>query len=271
MRVVIRQMMTHERFPRLLFLLYVLIHSKLQTRSLTSPLEEDDDDEDLLTSQAFQEMSKSERKRHREKKRRGEVNARFDALKDIMITINPNMKDVEDINRAELIGRAVTVMRDLFQENEALKRRLNQSKLSIGTRKSSNFANVSFEHKHDMVTVAVPYLVPTEQAALEFPITESTSENRYHSTFYAPPNMYPYPHPSQNYHYSHPIQPSAPSTQSQILPNNYTQEHYYPPSQSQHQYSNPQHDYHLRREDSPVQPTYHDHYPPPQQDYRARY
>jgi hypothetical protein len=220
-------------------------------------------------------MSKSERKRHREKKRRGQVNARFDALKEIIMTIDPNMKDVEEINRAELIGRAVTVMRDLFRENESLKRRLDSTK--IGMSQSSNISNGPFEQPQNLVTVAMPYLVPTEQSPLDFPITESTSESPYHSTFYAPPNMYPYPHPSQSYPYSHPMQPSTPSARSQslsrgeIYPNNYTQDHFYSPSQRQHQYSTSQHDYQPHREDSPVQPNYHDLYPPSHQNYRPHY
>jgi hypothetical protein len=90
-------------------------------------------------------MSRSERKRHREKKRRGQVNAGFDDLKDLLIRIDPNMNDREEINRVDLIGRAVVVMNQLYDENEDLRRQLAER-----------------GNREDLVTMAVPYLVPKD-------------------------------------------------------------------------------------------------------------
>ena len=43
-------------------------------------------------------MSRSERKRHREKRRRSKVNAGFDDLKSLLATIDPETADQEDID-----------------------------------------------------------------------------------------------------------------------------------------------------------------------------
>jgi hypothetical protein len=86
------------------------------------------------------QMSRSERKRHREKKRRNKVNAGFDDLKALLVRIDPEMNDSEELNRVDLIARAVAVMKQLFEENESIKRQLH-------------------ERGGDQVTLAVPYMI----------------------------------------------------------------------------------------------------------------
>ena len=92
----------------------------------------------------FSQMSRSERKRHREKRRRGQVNSGFDDLKDLLVRIDPEINEREEINRVDLIGRAVIVMKQLHDENERLKRQ------------------IPADGESDQVTVAMPFLVPRD-------------------------------------------------------------------------------------------------------------
>ena len=85
-------------------------------------------------------MSRSERKRHREKKRRNDVNKGFDELMNLLIEIDPETRtEAEDrtrkgqwkgpsgvqeesvLSRVDLISRTVEVLRRVHAENEERK------------------------------------------------------------------------------------------------------------------------------------------------------
>jgi len=85
-------------------------------------------------------MSRSERKRCREKKRRSDVNKGFDDLMNLLVEIDPEVRAEADerarrgqwkggagvqedslLSRVDLIGRTVAVLRRLHQENEQRK------------------------------------------------------------------------------------------------------------------------------------------------------
>jgi len=117
-------------------------------QSNVSPKRSAEDIEDPSPSD-FAQMSRQERKRHREKRRRGKVNAGFDDLKDLLVQIDPETNDREDINRVDLISRAVVVMKKLHDENGAVKKLLQ-------------------EQDSDQVTVAIPYLIPKESNQQEY-------------------------------------------------------------------------------------------------------
>ena len=97
--------------------------------------------EDRATATSnFIDMSRSERKRDREKKRRGDVNRGLDELQALLFLIDPELKaEAEErrrkshnkpvhstepepmISRVELINSAVTVLRRIHRENEERK------------------------------------------------------------------------------------------------------------------------------------------------------
>ena len=100
--------------------------------------EEAEEDEIILSPEALAKMSRSERKRHREKKRRSDVNKGFDDLTALLLEIDPvvraeaedrarrgqwkgNIGGQEDniLSRVELIAR--TVLRRVHKENEQRK------------------------------------------------------------------------------------------------------------------------------------------------------
>lgn len=104
--------------------------------------ETEDDDADLegLTPVELAKMSRSERKRHREKKRRSDVNKGFDELMTLLLEIDPTVRaEAEErarrgqwkgnfgaqednlLNRVDLISRAVEVLRRIHRENEERK------------------------------------------------------------------------------------------------------------------------------------------------------
>lgn len=110
-------------------------------------------DSDDPSSEVLSQMSRSERKRNREKKRRSDVNKGFDDLMALLLMIDPKVKaEVEEkarkvqgrpqraegnnadgsllINRVDLISRAVTVLERVHRENED--RKLVISDLSSG-------------------------------------------------------------------------------------------------------------------------------------------
>lgn len=103
-------------------------------------------------------MCRSERKRHREKKRRNQVNAGFDDLKALLSQIDPAMQNKEDINRVDLISRAVIVMKDMNEENERLKQ-----KVIIQDHHGAASAPGGVASLADEITFAVPFLVPSSR------------------------------------------------------------------------------------------------------------
>ena len=100
------------------------------------------DAEDVaLSPEALAHMSRSERKRHREKKRRNDVNKGFDDLMELLVEIDPVVKAEHDdrarrggatanddhlLSRVELIGRTVDVLRRVHKENEERKQIIQQ-------------------------------------------------------------------------------------------------------------------------------------------------
>lgn len=102
--------------------------------------EKQDEDTDGLSADDFAKMSRSERKRHREKKRRSDVNKGFDELMTLLLEIDPHVRaEAEErarrgqwkgnlgahednlLSRVDLISRAVEVLRRVHRENEERK------------------------------------------------------------------------------------------------------------------------------------------------------
>mmetsp|Transcript_32451 Transcript_32451/g.67673 ORF Transcript_32451/g.67673 Transcript_32451/m.67673 type:complete len:312 (-) Transcript_32451:231-1166(-) len=95
------------------------------------------DGEEFFTNEELAKMSRSERKRHREKKRRNDVNKGFDDLMNLLLEIDPVVRaEAEDrakrgqwkgnigaqeenlLSRVDLITRAIEVLRRVHKENE---------------------------------------------------------------------------------------------------------------------------------------------------------
>jgi Helix-loop-helix DNA-binding domain len=94
-----------------------------------------------LKPEDLSRLSRSERKRHREKKRRSDVNKGFDDLMSLLVEIDPDIRaEAEDrvkrvqyksnmaaaeenlLSRVDLIARTVEVLRRVHQENEENKK-----------------------------------------------------------------------------------------------------------------------------------------------------
>ena len=126
---------------------------------------EKDDSAEVLSPESLARMSRSERKRHREKKRRSDVNKGFDDLMNLLLEIDPVVKaEAEErarrghwkgststqeeniLSRVELIGRTVEVLRRVHTENEQRKliieQLLQQKQLATAPR-VLNMQNVS--------------------------------------------------------------------------------------------------------------------------------
>lgn len=97
------------------------------------------------TEQEVAAMSRSERKRHREKKRRSDVNKGFDELMALLLEIDPEVRaDAEEraskgqckrslgahednvLSRVDLIATAVRVLRRVHTENEKHKKMIDE-------------------------------------------------------------------------------------------------------------------------------------------------
>lgn len=93
-----------------------------------------------ISPEEMAKMSRSERKRHREKKRRSDVNKGFDELMTLLLEIDPRVRaEAEErarrgqwkgqlgahednlLSRVDLIGRTVDVLRRIHRENEERK------------------------------------------------------------------------------------------------------------------------------------------------------
>lgn len=100
----------------------------------------DDSDDADPSPQELAQMSRSERKKFREKKRRSEVNKGFDDLMALLLEIDPEVRSEAEerarrgqwkgalgaheenlLNRVDLIGRTVKVLSRLNRENEQRK------------------------------------------------------------------------------------------------------------------------------------------------------
>ena len=101
---------------------------------------ESEEDELVLSPQELAKMNRSERKRHREKKRRSDVNKGFDDLMNLLLEIDPSVRaEAEErarrghwkgnigaqeenlLSRVELIGRTVQVLKRVHVENQQRK------------------------------------------------------------------------------------------------------------------------------------------------------
>lgn len=111
--------------------------------------ENESDEQDEMPADAVAQMTRSERKRHREKKRRSDVNKGFDDLTSLLWDIDPTMRmEAEEraarlqtkgqsagppeaalLSRVDLISRATQLLRQLHHENER-----NKSIVSAFTR-----------------------------------------------------------------------------------------------------------------------------------------
>lgn len=99
-----------------------------------------EDGDVILSPEALAKMNRAERKRHRERKRRNDVNKGFDDLMELLLEIDPVVRaEAEErashrgsgassgnseeaiLSRVELIGRAVEVLRKTHLENEERK------------------------------------------------------------------------------------------------------------------------------------------------------
>jgi len=93
-----------------------------------------------ISPEEMARMTRSERKRHREKKRRSDVNKGFDELMTLLLEIDPRVRaEAEErarrgqwkgqlgahednlLSRVDLIGRTVEVLRRIHRENEERK------------------------------------------------------------------------------------------------------------------------------------------------------
>lgn len=112
--------------------------------------EDADYGDELPSPEELSRMSRSERKRHREKKRRNDVNKGFDELMSLLLEIDPDVRaEAEErarrgqwkggfgaqeenlLSRVDLIARAVQVLRRVHRENEERKQII--AKLTGGT------------------------------------------------------------------------------------------------------------------------------------------
>jgi hypothetical protein len=99
-----------------------------------------EDDESYVSPEDLSKLSRSERKRYREKKRRKNVNTGFDDLMNLLVEIDPKVRieaegrarrgqwkgsigAQEDnlLSRVDLITRTLDVLRQVHQENEERK------------------------------------------------------------------------------------------------------------------------------------------------------
>jgi Helix-loop-helix DNA-binding domain len=126
---------------------------------------ESDEQEDALSADAIAQMTRSERKRHREKKRRSDVNKGFDDLTSLLWEIDPTMRvEAEEratrlqtkgqsvgppeaalLSRVDLISRATQLLRRLYHENEQNKNIISSLTRQglIGSSVVSDLANLN--------------------------------------------------------------------------------------------------------------------------------
>jgi len=116
------------------------VYSESEKLPSKRPRGSEDLELDDPTPEDLSKMSRSERKRHREKKRRNDVNKGFDELMSLLLEIDPDVRaEVEEksrrgqfkgvlaasednlLSRVDLISRAVDVLRRLHRENEERK------------------------------------------------------------------------------------------------------------------------------------------------------
>jgi Helix-loop-helix DNA-binding domain len=120
------------------------------------------DEDDNPSEQEVAAMSRSERKRHREKKRRSDVNKGFDELMALLLEIDPEVRaDAEEraskgqckrslgahednvLSRVDLIATAIKVLKRVNWENEKHKKMLEDLVLKNGGSQASEAAGMA--------------------------------------------------------------------------------------------------------------------------------
>ena len=115
--------------------------AKKRSYEAMAPSDHNDDKEENFTEQEMTAMSRSERKRHREKKRRSDVNKGFDELMGLLLDIDPEVRaEAEEraskgqckrslgahednvLSRVDLIATAIKVLKRVNGENEKHKK-----------------------------------------------------------------------------------------------------------------------------------------------------
>jgi hypothetical protein len=132
--------------------------------------------EDDISEEVYARMSRSERKRYREKKRRSEVNKGFDDLTALLLKVDPqvsadsdadekssggrsaSMKEGENpvLNRVDLITRTIKALDRMSRENDEFK-----ALLAERSQDGSEIAAARQAIKDDRVLLMVPFLTPS--------------------------------------------------------------------------------------------------------------
>lgn len=105
-----------------------------------------DYDEAFPSENELSLMSKPERKRFREKRRRDRVNASFDELRALLIRIDPQCSNRVDISQLELIDRSIVVIKGLLEESG----------------RNNHMAREFDSIQRDRVNMVVPFVNPFE-------------------------------------------------------------------------------------------------------------
>ncbi|KAL7575729.1 hypothetical protein ACA910_003063 [Epithemia clementina (nom. ined.)] len=123
-----------------------------------------DNDEESFTQEELSKMSRSERKRHREKRRRNDVNKGFEDLMTLLLEIDPGVQaEAEDrarrsgqlkssqddnllLSRVDLISRTVEVLRRVHKENEERKVIIEQLIHGASSAPQPNLSSISTFH-----------------------------------------------------------------------------------------------------------------------------
>jgi len=102
------------------------------------------------TDDNFDNLSRSERKRRREMKRRLDINREYDGLQMLLSRMNPpELHETNDVihteasaaaqvatlNRVDLMNKTVLIMERLFEENKKMRRQVQELKLQISKSK----------------------------------------------------------------------------------------------------------------------------------------
>ena len=108
--------------------------------------------------QNMADLNRAERKKHREKKRRSEVNRGFDELAELLVQVDPQVRaemerqwstdgttEENHMSRVRVIDRAVGVIRRLHQENEMGKSLIQELSLQVAQQKASVWSEVRLE------------------------------------------------------------------------------------------------------------------------------
>ena len=115
-----------------------------------------EDKEEHFTEEEMASMSRSERKRHREKKRRSDVNKGFDELMALLLEIDPEVREeAEDraskgqlkrvlgahednvLSRVDLIATSIKVLKRVHEENEKHKQMVEELLKGNGAKTAS--------------------------------------------------------------------------------------------------------------------------------------